>query len=1675
MRALKIIGKTLAWIIGILLLLLLIIVVAIQIPSVQNRVLAYAIPTIEEMLGGAEVRIDHINLKFFDAASVDGIYIGDKAGDTLLYARSLSADIGAFSLMGGNVFIDEIKLDGAVINAYQRAGDSTFNYQFILDAFAPTDTVTVVDTSAAAFTVGIRTVDITNTRIRLLDEVAKSDLNVTVARLKTNIDEIDQVNLAVAIDDVLLEGLTGSFKIDQQDPIATAAIRSAQDTLTSGATVVTFPTAGLPISIKSLSLKQINLAYEDANTKGPEEGLNAGNIGIIDLNAEARDFSWDSTRIKLDWQSLSFRERSGLAIDQLAFKLDMTDQKLNLNEVAFKTPTSQVLAEADLSYKSFNQLVALDPATGINATFNDSYLSFADIKMLAPTLEEAGLNVNADGSIYLDGTIAGDLQQLQFENVNVRTGRQTAVALSGSLYNPLDPAALRYDLNVGRLTSSYADLNRLTQGLGLPPELAKFGRFSFSGRVAGTTTTFDGKNLRLATDGRTSFIGDVSARNLDNPSKLYIDADVKSMRTRMSELKPFIPDSLGVDAMALGDVDFRGRFRGTMTDFKLNGRLDSDIGSLTPDIAAKFNSDYTDGTYKGSFALQDFNVGKLLQDTTLGTLSLKLDVDGSGLALENISTDIKTTISSFTYNNYTYTGIALDGRLNQQMFVGEIVVDDPNAQVTFDGTVNLRDSVPDLAFTARIDTLALQPLNFYPTPLGISMSIVSNLRGNSADNLIGQLRIDSFTLQDSVTAARIETMLLRAGDTNSGRFIVFDSPILDAGIIGDYRTADLPALIINYVNDFFPIDDFLNPVDKPADLALEPQAQRVMTDQSFDFYMNADDPVYFLQFFDPALKRLDTASFTGRLDTRKKALSAQLYIPNLNYDGNQLDTILLDVGGDVNEMILALRTVGIDAAGQHIDLVTSNLRLADDSLRFDVSGYLDKDSLLLRTGLSVTQNAAKRYVIHMNPKLEVAGQTWNVDRNNEIEYWNNYLRVRGLTFEKDDQRISIASSDESQDADFAPLTVTIDNYQLSEVTRLVQLTGFTLDGEVNGTLGVQDPGGNMYYVADMRIDSLELNGGLVGDLTIDASTDNPTGDVQLAVELNSEVNDFSLTGTYGITDGALDMRADMAALELRLIDPLAQGILSDSEGLMVADMRITGTVDEPVVNGYFGFDNAATTYDLLGARIGIADSRITFTERRMDFGNFVITDRAGRTATLTGGIDHDYFTEFDFGMRLRTDAFMVMNSKPAVDALYYGDAIVSADVEIGGDLTLPIVSVTAATLDSTDVYIQPLISTNGVSTEDWVIYANPHELARDTSRKLSDVYDANTLGVDLTMTLNVNEQAALNVIIDPATGDALHAKGNADMHVQMTPDGEIIVTGLYTLTEGSYQFSFAPGGFALQQRDFNIRAGSNLQFVGDPLDTRFDITAVYTTQTTTYELIADELPDTGPGGTPSAEVIAAQRRQPVNVLMSMRGNIEEPLLTFDIEVPEASTASTSAVQQKLAQLRQTPNELYQQVFGLLVLNTFMSSNPTAGGSGSGIAGAGANIAINSVSRLVTNQLNSLADNYLKGVNLNVGLESYEDQYASSGRTTVANVDLSKSFFNERLTISLGTETNVGSNQRVGQTASTGGFQSSFVLTYRLTEDGRYLLRAFRRPDYDVLSAGGQFETGAGVTFRKRFK
>jgi hypothetical protein len=226
----------------------------------------------------------------------------------------------------------------------------------------------------------------------------------------------------------------------------------------------------------------------------------------------------------------------------------------------------------------------------------------------------------------------------------------------------------------------------------------------------------------------------------------------------------------------------------------------------------------------------------------------------------------------------------------------------------------------------------------------------------------------------------------------------------------------------------------------------------------------------------------------------------------------------------------------------------------------------------------------------------------------------------------------------------------------------------------------------------------------------------------------------------------------------------------------------------------------------------------------------------------------------------------------------------------------------------------------------------------------------------------------------------------------------------------------------------------------------------------------------------SENQVQYKQKLPFNVNLKLKNQLLTPDISFDIILPDStytvSSDVVSNVNTRLAQIRQDPNELNKQVLGVLVLGHFIGDNPLQSqGAGFTVEGA----LRNSVSSLLSDQLNRLAGNLIEGVDLNFGLTSGED-YSSGTATnrTDLNVGLSKRFLNDRLTVSVGNNFNLEGNQQGQKAANIAGDVS---VNYKLSKDGRYALRAYRRDEFIVIQ-GQIIETGLGFTLTvdyNRFK
>jgi translocation and assembly module TamB len=132
------------------------------------------------------------------------------------------------------------------------------------------------------------------------------------------------------------------------------------------------------------------------------------------------------------------------------------------------------------------------------------------------------------------------------------------------------------------------------------------------------------------------------------------------------------------------------------------------------------------------------------------------------------------------------------------------------------------------------------------------------------------------------------------------------------------------------------------------------------------------------------------------------------------------------------------------------------------------------------------------------------------------------------------------------------------------------------------------------------------------------------------------------------------------------------------------------------------------------------------------------------------------------------------------------------------------------------------------------------------------------------------------------------------------------------------------------------------------------------------------------------------------------------------------------------------------------------------------------LARNSASQILTHQLNKLSDQYIKGVDLNLDLDSYKaTENGAAAQRTQLGLSLSKSLFDDRFKVQVGSQFELEGEQRSKQSASD--ILGNILIEYLLTEDGRYKLTGYRKNEYEGLIDGQVTLTGISVQFNKEFE
>ncbi|MDR0559832.1 MAG: translocation/assembly module TamB [Prevotellaceae bacterium] len=1017
---------------------------------------------------------------------------------------------------------------------------------------------------------------------------------------------------------------------------------------------------------------------------------------------------------------------------------------------------------------------------------------------------------------------------------------------------------------------------------------------NLNAKISGPVANFRSDEFELQTLDNTVLKGRFSIAGLPDIESTMIFADLKDCNTNPVSINTLLSGmNVGFEQDELmqkfGKFNFVGTFTGFFSNFVSNGFLKTSLGDFQMDIM--FNSAKNGIGFKGGLSAENFDVGKLTDSENIETVNFSIAVDGN---VKNNQNDIfgKGIISSLRFNNYDYTNIELEGRLQNQAFKGMINVSEPNLDFNFNGRIDLTgtDGVPVFDFDADLKHVDMVKLNFNQRDtVGIlKANIAANFRASSILDYIGNLKINNLTYIDNTGAINFENIVLNSSVTNSNNFISLKSDFANATYSGQDYLGGFVAHLTNMSKRYMPALF----VEKINSTLQNPKSNYKIT-------VDIKNIRKLARIFIPDLT-VNNAELKVNIDTNSNlvfSLNAQniaygdKQISNMKLSGtNIMDTVNVNLSGDLNLSFMKLNNLNIK------NILSNNTVLAD-IMFIDSINHSDAD-LKLKSQFSRDPVSGKLSVAVENDKshITVFSQEWNLEPA-VAEIRQDKFTVRGFNINKDEQEVKISGTASKSNND--TLLLNIKDFNLSDLNPCFEGSSFAIDGKMSGDIELISAYATPLMIGAVMIDTLFINNDMFEGCAIGSQWNDDMSRLEFTVRLpfNRELN--SINGYIQPDTEEIYASLKVAAINLNLLEPALEGILSNIDGILTGEAHLKGTLSKPDISGTLQLNNLGFTVDYLQTQY-ILNSNIEISNSKFQIRDGKITDKEGNNGTLNFDLTHKYFADMEFNAKANIKNFHSLNTKEKDNSLFYGTGYATGAVNVRGNGNELKFSITAETNPNTKLYI-PISSASQAKEYEFLTFVTKKDSTEETGQQIP-LHENNMSEMNLELDLSVTPESEIQILIDPRVGDILRARGQGNLKIRVNPATDLFsIIGDYSIENGDYNFSLP--NFSIISKKFNIDKGSRIHFNGNIEHAILDVTALYKDRISIAPLFPQD----------------STRHYPITCKIMISGRMTNPKLGFDIEIQDVGAEKNA----QFKSIVNTDEKMAKQFLSVLVLRSFI--------------------------------------------------------------------------------------------------------------------------------------------------------
>lgn len=1194
----------------------------IQFPPVQNFLVKQVTQRVSKTLG-TKVSIDYLRLSWLDELSLEGVFVEDIYGDTLLYGGSLEANfnLNPAVLLRRGLEIEALHLSDTRFQIRRDVGDAQSNLQVVMSRLFPPKE------NGKPLNLNLKELSLARVRFVQRDSVRGKIMDIYLESGTAELNELNIPGKLFDIEALYLSGPRVAMTNFTANPIEQIGVDSATVEQIDSLALANADSTELRILVNTLELdggtyRLDNFRKFPVRLTEPDE-LDFARLQVNDIAINIDSFAWVGDTARARVPKIRLRESSGFALEKLSTEeLLIAPDELALYGLSLITPHSQLGDSLRFRFREWTDWQYFPDEVRMDLRFNDSRVQLGDIMTFARGLKRnTFFRENSERILQLDGRISGPVNNLRGRDVTIALNDGTSLRGNFNTRNLGVRNEEFISLRLDRFTSRMRTLRDLIPNFAPPANFDRLGRIYFSGR-------FDG----FLSD----FVADGQLRTEIGSAEMDLRLNLKPGMRRANysgqlELNNF---DLGVWSSNenFGLVDFSGRIRNGvgLTAETAEADLSAEIQSLT-----FRNYTYKNAAISGQLNRNFFNGDFVIEDDNI-------DFRFKG------ALDFRDSIPVFDFDASVAKIDLLALNLSEADLIASGQVD-----------LNIRNTTfSDLEGSLRIRSLELLKDGNNPYQI---------------DSIIAYSSFDAegrkvFRLESDVATGQI-----------IGAFNINELP----GSIQQFMLRNYPGFSerLNIkpprrelAENRFDFD--LDIVDsKGLNFLVSPQLGRLRDVSLSGFYRGESDSLdvdleipnleYGKLRLEDVVLLLDAQGSDGGLDIavdstflNGKPLLSRVQFSNLIF-GDSISfgiTYLADEDagpGGLDKLNLDGLFYLPDSSHFRVRFDESDLVIFEEHWTIDPANAVTFGSGEIEAREFVLRNGRRRIELRENGKRGLALRLAEFDFGIIDSVWN----YDPLDFSGRFQ-----------------LDVTVEDvFKMQNLAARASADRFLIKGRDWGTFS-------------LNATTPDLKNRITADLLIDRGAEQIKARGSYNLSDLQEVSNRSRLN-LDQRRGYMDLTVDVVDYPLDFANYWVGGSVSDLTGNFLATMTVQGIAPRLEIGGFINATEGAFTIDFLQTRYRFNQGRVDIGNTLFDATGTVLYDKYGNRARLFGGVSHDRLRDLGLALEMKTFRFLALDLDKGDNPVFYGRALGQGEVSFSGNFIRPDIYVNATVGDSSFIVI----------------------------------------------------------------------------------------------------------------------------------------------------------------------------------------------------------------------------------------------------------------------------------------------------------------------------------------------------------------------------------------------------